>query len=189
MVKAVKKVLVMTLAAALTVGGASSSFAAASPAKSDVDTVTQKEVTAEKVGNVTPTVNTNKNGTAAIESIEVSKKATTVTIPKTVTVDGVEYTVTKITAGALADAKKVTAVTIPATIKTIAKGAFTGAKKLKTVTLKSTKVTVKKGAFKGLKTKKMTVKVPKKTTKKQLKALTKKLKAAGFKGKVKKAKK
>ena len=89
-------------------------------AKVEVADVTKKEVAYKKLEN---------------------QKAKTVSIPETVTIDGVAYKVTKIGANA-----------------------FNGCKKLKTITIKSTKLsskTVAKNTFKGL-TKATTIKVPKK---------------------------
>lgn len=182
MVKALKKVLVCTLAAALTFGSASAAGAATQSPTTSVEPKKQEDV---KVGSLT--VDTNANGTAALGQIAKTTKKS-VTVASKVTVNGVSYTVTTIDAKAFANAKKATKITLPATIKTINKNAFTGAKALKTITLKGTKaITVKKGAFKGLNTKKMTIKVSKKMSKKQLKKLKNTLKKAGFKGKVKAA--
>ncbi len=180
MKKAMKKILVATLAAALTLGTVATASAAQSPVTAQ-EPEAQKAVTA-KSGNK---VDTNANGTATVKAVKKSSKS--VTVASKETVNGVTYTVTVIGAKAFAKCKKMTKVTLPATIKTISKNAFSGAKKLKTITLKGTKsITVKKGAFKGLNTKKMTIKVSKKMSAKQFKKLKAALKKAGFKGKIKK---
>lgn len=180
--KALKKVLVCTLAAALTFGSASAAGAATQSPTTSVQPTEQNDV---KVGRVT--VDTADDGTASLVQVAKTTKKS-VTVASTVTVNGVKYTVTTIGAKAFANAKKAKKITLPATIKTISKNAFTGAKALKTITLKGTKsITIKKGAFKGLNTKKMTIKVSKKMPKKQLKKLKTALKKAGFKGKVKAA--
>ena len=179
MVKAMKKVLVCAMAAALTLGSAASASAVQSPTNS-VTPVTKSNV---KASNGT-TVNVNKNGTAAVKAVKATKSKS-VTVSATVKVNGVTYKVTTVNAKAFAKATKVT---LPASIKTINKSAFTGAKKVKTIVLKGKKsITVKKGAFKGVNTKKVTIKVNKKMSKKEFKKLQKALKKAGFKGKVVKA--
>ena len=192
MKKALKKVVVCTLAAALTLSAVPAKAVEQSPdddgTQSDAPVAeTNSDVTAKKQNGITVVVDTKANGTATLGTVKKTNKKS-VTVAKTVTVDGVEYKVTTIDANAFKNAKKMTKVTLPATIKKINKNAFAGAKKLKTITLKITKnITVKKGAFKGLNTKKMTIKVSKKMSKKQLKKFKKTLKKAGFNGKVKKA--
>ncbi|MBP3702972.1 MAG: leucine-rich repeat protein [Lachnospiraceae bacterium] len=181
MFKALKRVLVCTLAAAVTLGSAGVASAAQSPTQS----VEPEKNASVKVSNVT--VSTTEKGTATLKKIAKTNKKSVVVASK-VKVDGVTYTVTIINANAFANCKKATKVTIPATIKTIKKNAFKGAKALKTLTFKGKKaVTVKKGAFAGLNTKKMTIKVSKKMSKKEFTKFKKALKKAGFKGKIKKA--
>ena len=117
----------------------------------------------------------------------VDKKATTVTIPATVEIDGVKYNVTaieknafkknknlkKVTIGknvktigksAFEGCKKVTSITIGKSVEKIGEKAFYGCSKVKTLTIKSTKLTTKKIGSKAFaKTpKNVTVKVPKK---------------------------
>lgn len=93
-----------------------------------------------------------------------SSTAKTITIPATVTVDGVTYTVTAIADGAFKGNKTVTKVTIPKNITTIGANAFNGCTKLKKVTVGSSVTSVGANAFKGCKalTK---VTLPSKTTK------------------------
>ena len=136
----------------------------------------------------------------------INKKATNVTIPATVTVNGVEYKVTSVADNAFKGNKKLKSVTINANIDTIGNNAFSGCtsltkitlpantvklgnnafkgcKKLKTLTIKSTKLTTKsisKNAFKGITTK-TTIKVPKKMKK----AYTKLFRKKGLSKKVK----
>lgn len=89
----------------------------------------------------------------------LNKKATKVTVPKNVTVDGVTYAVTGISDKAFASHKKLKTVTIPATVTSIGKSAFKNCKKLKTVTIGANVKTIGKEAFMGcknLKTVKMT---------------------------------
>lgn len=186
MKKTLKKLIVCTLAAALTFGTASAASAAQSPVTS-VEPQTQTSVKAEKTNGIVATVDTNANGTASLGTIAKTSKKSVVVAAK-VTVNGVAYKVTVVKANAFKNCKKATAITLPNTIKTINANAFKGAKALKTVTLKGTKaIKVKKGAFKGVNSKKITIKVSKKMSKKELKKLKKALKKAGFKGKVKAA--
>lgn len=114
------------------------------------------------VGKVT--VKTTAKGEATITKVDTKKK--TVTVPTTVTTkDGVKYTVKK-----------------------IGKKSFKGLKKNATIKINTKKsLTVAKNTFKGIDTKKVVIKVNKKMSKKQLNAFKKQLKAAGFKGTVKKA--
>lgn len=156
-------------------------------------------------------VDTNKDGSASLSAVKATS-AKKVTVPASVTVGNKSYKVTEVKANAFAKAKKATSVTLPKTVKsikanafkknaklksltiqnagqklTIQKNAFTGAKGLRKITIQITKasvLTVKKGAFKGLDTRKITVKAGKKTKAKELAKIQKKLRAAGFKGKV-----
>ena len=110
-----------------------------------------------------------------------NKKATSITIPATVKINGKTYKVTAIAANAFKNNKKLKKVTIGENVKTIGKNAFYGCKKLKTVTIKTsqlTKKTVGKNAFAKINSK-AKVKVPKS----KLKAYKKLLKSKGIKGK------
>lgn len=123
-------------------------------------------------------------GANTVSCIGISnKKATSIKIPDTITVGGIKYKVTKVTAGAFKNNKKIKSVTIGNNVKTLERGAFfkcsnlkkvtigTGlvtignhvfchAKKNCTITINSTKLkTVKTAMNHG--TKNMTVKVPK----------------------------
>ena len=134
------------------------------------------------------TVNSGNAANPTVTFIGTTKKkATAVTVPATVTVDGITYKVTGIADNAFKNNKMITKVTIGADITTIGKQAFYncvnlkkitipakvtsigkqtfyGCKNLKNITIKTTKLTDKKigsKAFKGIHAK-ATIKVPKK---------------------------
>ena len=87
------------------------------------------------------------------------KKAKKVTIPKTVTVDNVEYQVTGIAAKAFKNSKKLQSIVIPDTITEIGASSFEGCKNLKSVTIGKNVTSIGKNAFKNFKNlKKITVK-------------------------------
>lgn len=93
----------------------------------------------------------------------VNKMKKIVTIPATITVDGIKYKVTGIASKAFKNNKYITRVTIGKNVKTIGAKAFYGCKKLKNITVKTKKLDVKKvgkSAFKGINSK-ATIKVPK----------------------------
>ena len=115
-----------------------------------------------------------------------SAKATSVTVPATITVDNKEYKVTEIAANAFANNKKLKKITIGSNIQKIGKKAFFKCKNLKTVTIKTTLLTkssVGGSAFKGIHAN-AKVKVPKKV----LKSYQKVLKSRGINGKTQKIK-
>ncbi|MBE5844017.1 MAG: hypothetical protein E7302_07505 [Butyrivibrio sp.] len=183
MFKFMRRALATVLTAALVlstpVSAATSPSTAPAPAE-------QSSVKADKTDGITTTVSTSTDGTATIKSIAKTKKKS-ITVPSKVTVNGVTYEVTALGAKAFKNCTKATKVTVPASIKKIQKNAFNGSK-VNTIVLKTKKsITVEKGAFKGRDTSKMTIKVNKKISKKEFKKLKKVLKAAGFKGKIKKA--
>ena len=104
---------------------------------------------------------------AEVMLVATNKKAKSITIPATVTMDGIRYKVTAIGAKAFNGSKKLTKVTVGTNIKKISNNAFYKCRSLKTVTIKSvllTKKTANKKAFKGV-NKKMVIKVPKKVKK------------------------
>ena len=112
-----------------------------------------------------------------------SKKAKTVKVPSTITVNGVKCQVTSIAPKAMKGNKKLKKVIIPSSIRTIGTQAFAGCKNLKNITIKTpylTKKSVGAKAFKGI-SNKAVIKVPKK----QLKAYQKLLKTKGVSKKVK----
>lgn len=187
--KMIKKVLVGVMAATMMLGSVSTAFAAVGSATVSVEPEKQSGVKAEKTSTgITPTVNTRADGTATVTEVKKTSKKS-VTISKTVTVDGVDYKVTKVAAGTFDNCTKVKTITLPSTITTIGSEAFTGVSStLKTIKINSTEtVTVSKNAFKDVDTKKMTITVTKKMSSKDYKALKKALKAAGFKGTIKRA--
>lgn len=86
--------------------------------------------------------------------------AKTVSVPKTVKIQGKTYKVTSVAANAFKDNQKVTSVTINSNVKKIGKNAFYGCKNLKKITVKSTKLKeVGQNALKGV-NKNAVVKVP-----------------------------
>ena len=134
-------------------------------------------------------VTSDAQGAPEVEfAATASKKVKKVTIPETVTVDGVTYKVTSISDKAFYKNKKLTTVTIgsnvteigssafsgctsltkvtiPKNVETIGSKAFYGCKKLKTITIKSTSIKkVGSKAFKGIKSN-ATIKVPSKKLK------------------------
>ena len=112
-----------------------------------------------------------------------SKKAKTVKVPSTITVNGVKCQVTSIAPKAMKGNKKLKKVIIPSSIRTIGTQAFAGCKNLKNITIQTpylTKKSVGAKAFKGI-SNKAVIKVPKK----QLKAYQKILKTKGVSKKVK----
>ena len=112
-----------------------------------------------------------------------SKKAKTVKVPSTITVNGVKCQVTSIAPKAMKGNKKLTKVVIPSSVRTIGAQAFAGCKNLKNITIQTpylTKKSVGAKAFKGI-SNKAVIKVPKK----QLKAYQKLLKTKGVSKKVK----
>ena len=112
-----------------------------------------------------------------------SKKAKTVKVPSTITVNGVKCQVTSIAPKAMKGNKKLKKVIIPSSIRTIGTHAFAGCKNLKNITIQTpylTKKSVGAKAFKGI-SDKAVIKVPKK----QFKAYQKLLKTKGVSKKVK----
>lgn len=104
-----------------------------------------------------------QNGTVTYVA-PLDKKATDVTIPATITIDGVTFKVTAIEKNAFKKNKNIKSVTIGKNVNKIGSKAFYGCSKLKTLTIKSAKLTKKKIGSKAFaKTpKSMTVKVSKK---------------------------
>lgn len=90
-----------------------------------------------------------------------NKKAASVNIPATVTINHVKYTVTSIAPNAFKNCKKLRKVTVGAKISAIGKQAFFGCRSLKTITVKSKSIKkIGSKAFKGIH-KKAVIKVPK----------------------------
>lgn len=117
------------------------------------------------------------NPTVAFTGV-TDKKAASITIPKKITVDNIEYTVTAIADNAFKGNSKIKKVTVSTNITSIGKNAFANCKNLKTITIKSTSLkSVGKNALKGI-SKKAVIKVPKKKYKAYKKLFAKK---TGFK--------
>ena len=91
----------------------------------------------------------------------INKKAKKVTIPATVTIDGITYKVTDIAPNAFKGCKKLKKITIGTGITTIGKKAFAGCKNIKNIIVKSKSLKkIGKNAFKGI-NKAAKIKVPK----------------------------
>lgn len=80
-----------------------------------------------------------------------SSKASSVTIPATVKINGVTYKITSVTANAFKKNTKLTKVTIGSNVTSIGNNAFNGCKNLKTVTFGKKLKTIGAGAFSGCK--------------------------------------
>lgn len=117
-----------------------------------------------------------KNGTA--EVIGIQKKSGKVTIPSTITVQGITFKVTAIAEKAFRNDKNLKSVVIGSNVKKIGKQAFEKCRKLSSVTFKGKKApTIGKAAFKGIK-KKANVQVAGSMKKSQVKKLQNRMKTA-----------
>lgn len=98
---------------------------------------------------------------------KANPKAKTVTIPNTITADGISYKVAEVGANAFKNNKKVKKVTIGANVAKIANKAFNKCTSLKNVIIKTTLLTKKTASKKCFSKvhKKMVIKVPKKVKK------------------------
>lgn len=98
---------------------------------------------------------------------KANPKAKTVTIPNTITVDGINYKVAEVGANAFKNNKKVKKVTIGANVVKIANKAFNKCPSLRNVIIKTTLLTKKTASKKCFSKvhKKMVIKVPKKVKK------------------------
>lgn len=132
-----------------------------------------------------PGARTGKIGT--VEYVKpVKKTAKSVTIPATVTYDGIKYKVTGIAQNAFKKNKSLVRVTIGKNVKSIGKQAFYGCKRLTLIKIKTTNLKankVGKQAFKGI-SPKATIELPKKKYKAYKAWLRKKGAAAAVKYKV-----
>ncbi len=109
---------------------------------------------------------TQKGKKGTVVCTGATKKVTKVSIPKTVKIGGITFTVTQIGDNAFKSNTKLKSVTIGANVTKIGKNAFSGCKKLSKITIKGSKLkSVGKNAIKGI-NKKATIKVPKKKLKK-----------------------
>ena len=109
--------------------------------------------------------------TKTLEYTGTDSKKSSITVPNTVTIDGVTYKVTSIAKNAFKNNKKLKKIIIGSNIKTIDVNAFSGCKNLKSITIKSKNVkTIGKNAFKGIKSN-AKIKVPASKVKKYKKLL------------------
>ena len=98
------------------------------------------------------------SGTVEVEYTAADTTEKTVTIPSTVTVNGVEATVTTVAASAFEGNKTVTTVTIPSTVEEIGNNAFKGCANLTTVTIPASVEEIGDSAFRNCtKLKKVTI--------------------------------
>lgn len=120
-------------------------------------------VTDNKTGNYKVTKAGLQGGTVKFTG-KIKSTAASVSIPPSITVDGITYHVTAIADSAFKDDKTITKVTIPKNVTTIGKNAFSGCTKLKTVIIGSDVTSIGASAFKNCKalTK---ITLPSKTTK------------------------
>ena len=138
------------------------------PAKEGTEVVSGK-----LVYKVTKAATTKTSGTLTVTALSVAgKKAGSLSIPATATINGYKYKVTKLGNNVFKNAKA-KSIVLGKNITAIPKGAFINCKKLTSLTIKGKLKSVKKGAFKGCK-KKIKVKgVNKKTRKANIKVLKK----------------
>ncbi len=181
--KTMKRILACTLAAALSLGTAVASMAAAPSPTVPMEPVDHTNITSD---DGFYTVSTNKKGTATLKGAKRLKKKTKMSVPGWLKVQGVRYKVTRINGKSLKNWTKVKTLIFSKNVTLIKKYAFSNCKSLKTIVLRSKNVTnVKKNAFKGLNTKKMTVKIKGKLPLKKFKKQQANLRKAGFKGAIK----
>ncbi len=117
------------------------------------------------------------SGTVTVQYVTpVNKNASSVTIPDTVTVNGVTCKVTSISPNAFKNNKKIKKVKIGKNIEKIGANTFNGCKNLKKIVIKSTKLNAKKIGAKAFAkiNSKATIVVPKKLLKTYQKILRKK---------------
>ena len=92
---------------------------------------------------ITKLSDTNKT----VEFVVSNSKATTVTVPKTITVEDTTFKVTAIASGAFKGSKTLKKVVIGSNVKTIGSNAFKNCKKLTTVSMGSNVTTIGASAF------------------------------------------
>ncbi|MDE6566941.1 MAG: cellulase family glycosylhydrolase, partial [Lachnospiraceae bacterium] len=142
------------------------------PAKEGTEVVSGK-----LVYKVTKAATTKTSGKLTVTALSnAGKKAGSLSIPATATINGYKYKVTKL-GNNLFKGAKAKSIVLGKNITAIPKGAFVNCKKLTTLTIKGKLKSVKKGAFKGCK-KKIKIKGGNKKTRK---ANIKALKKSGFK--------
>lgn len=136
-------------------------------------------VTDEQSKAVYTIVENDRNDPSVEYTNPSDEKASTVSIPETVAINGVSYRVTSIAKNAFKNNKKLKKIVIPKTVEKIDSKAFYGCQNLTHITIKSTKLTSKKIgnlAFSKIgskSNKKLIIKVPK-SKKKAYKAMFKK---------------
>ncbi len=118
----------------------------AKAAKASAATTAQKNVET----TTGETVTTSANGTATLEKVSTIPANGKYTVPTTVTVNGQEYTVTKIDAKAFAKNNKIKEITIGENIVEIGKAAFRKDKKLKKIVIQGKDVVIRANAFKNI---------------------------------------
>ncbi|MBQ9983817.1 MAG: leucine-rich repeat domain-containing protein [Lachnospiraceae bacterium] len=96
---------------------------------------------------ITISVPVDGTKTATFVSLDESKAKGAVTIPNTIQVDGVTYSVTAIGANAFKGNTKLTSVKMGSKVKTIGANAFSGCSKLKSVTIGKNVTTIGDKAF------------------------------------------
>jgi hypothetical protein len=133
-----------------------------------------QEVSYKNANYVITGIGTNEK-TVAYQKAD-NTKAKKIKIPSDITIDGIKYKVTAVSANAFKKNKQVTSITIPSSVEKIGKNAFSGCKKLKTIIIKTNKLTssgISKNAFKGVPNSTV-VKVAKNKVKKYAKLFRKK---------------
>lgn len=143
--------------------------ASAEPTKNPVTDITPKPTKAPDKGSKikdTKNVYVVTKISKTVKTVEYTKpknkNITSVSIPKTVKINGVSYKITTISTNAFNGCKKLKSVTIGNNIVKIGKNAFKNCKNLKKINIQSTKLTLKnigKDAFKGM-NKKAVITVP-----------------------------
>ena len=110
---------------------------------------TLKDTTSNAVYKVTKsgTVANERVTGAEVEYTKPLSSSTSITIPNTVTINGVQYKVTSIANNAFKNDKVLTKITIPSNVKQIGKQAFSGCKKLKSVVIGKNVTTIGDKAF------------------------------------------
>ena len=130
----------------------------------------------------------SSSGTASVTSVSSTKA--TVKIDTYANDDGIKYKVTSIGSKAFAKCTNMTKVSLPGSITKLKANAFTGAGKLTNIRLNRTKaIKINTKAFSGIKTAGITITVNKNMSDKSFKKMAARLKNAGFKGTLKRAKK
>lgn len=88
--------------------------------------------------------------TKTVQFVKTTNNKKTITIPATVKIHGVSYTVNSIASNAFSKSRNVQKIVIGSNVKSISRNSFKGAKRLRTLVIKSAKLT-KKGVRNSLK--------------------------------------